>query len=167
MNYWIEEDDEADEEYRSLVFHPEAIKEMHDALDIEESSHEGAYAGKEGSGQINDYHLLDICPNGTRKFAGEGITTEAVPIDWRLVNIIRKLNDEGVETYGCDQGGIVPSGKVWEFDQWDYDEKVNDLVKTEVKLHAGEVKNGFITFNMDHEDIVIRLFSDMGLKPVS
>ena len=50
---------------------------------------------------------------------------------------------------------------------WDYDEKVNDIVKTEVKLHANEVKNGFITFNMDQEDIIIRLFSDMGLKPVS
>ncbi len=156
MNYWIEEDDEGDGEFRTLYFHPDAIEEMHDALDIEEPSHEGAYAGNKGSsGQQNDFHLLDI-------------GTEVIPIDWKLVNIIKKLNEEEVETYGCDQGSIVASGTQLGFDQWDYDEELGEIVKTEVKLYAGEVLNGWITFNMDHEDIIIRLFSDMGLKrPVS
>ena len=155
MNYWITEEDDSDPEHRSLTFHPDAIKEMHDALDIEEPSHDGAYPGTEGSGQVNDYHLLDICPNGVANTMG-------VPIDWKLINIIRKLNYEGIETYGCDQGGIVPPGKVWEFTQWDYNG--TKLVAEKVKLNSGEAKYGFISFNMEHESVVLTLFSKLGLK---
>ena len=148
MNYWItEEDDDSDPEYRLLRFHPDTIKRMHDALDIEEPSHTDAYSGMQG--QMNDYHLLDI--------GGESIA-----IDWKLINIIRKLNDEGIETYGCDQGGIVPPGQVWEFTQWDYNG--TELFTEKVKLNSGEVKYGFISFNMEQENLVLNLFSKIGLK---
>ena len=147
MNYWITEDDDGDPEHRSLRFHPDAIKRMHDALNIEEPSHADAYSGMQG--QVNDYHLLDI--------GGEPIA-----IDWKLVNIIKKLNDEGVETYGCDQGGVVPPGQVWEFTQWDYNG--TELFPEKVKLNSGEVKYGFISFNMEQENLVVDLFSEIGLE---
>ena len=150
QNYWIEEDDkDSPPEFRALDFHPDAIKELHDALDIDVPTHDDALSGTEGSGQGNDYHLVDI----------DG---ESVPIDWQLANLIKKLNDEGVETYGCDQGGIVPEGKYWEFDESTYDGST--MVKTRVTLESGEAKYGFITFNMEHENLVVDLFRKCNLE---
>ena len=150
QNYWIEDGDEnSAPEYRALEFHPEAIKSMHDALNIVMMDEAGALLGVEESGQINDYHLVDI--------GGESIA-----IDWKLVNLITKLNDEGIETFGCDQGGIVPKGKCWTFDQWHYDG--TELVKKVVELECGEAKYGFITFEMEHEHLVIALFKKGGLE---
>ena len=150
QNYWINKDDEdRHPEYRSLEFHPDVIKEMHDALDIEIPTHDGALSGVEGSGQFNDYYIVDI---------GD----ESVAIDWQLVNLIKKLNDEGIETYGCDQGGIVPEDKCWEYPQWTYNG--TDMVETIVTLESGEARYGFISFEMEHENLVVNLFSKLGLE---
>lgn len=150
QNYWISEDEEdSDPEYRSLEFHPHAIKALHDALNINMMTRDGALSGVERSGQINDYHYVEI---------GD----ESIAIDWQLANLIKKLNDEGIETYGCDQGGVVPKGEHWEFDKSTYNG--TDLVTTRVKLDPGDVKYGFICFNMKHESLVVDLFSRLGLK---
>lgn len=152
QNYWIEEDDkDCDPEHRVLDFHPDAIKELHDALDIDMPTNDDALSGVSGSGQVNDFHLVDI--NG-----------ETVPIDWQLANLIKKLNDEGVETYGCDQGGIVPEGQYWEYIQWVYDDDKGIMEKTKVTLESGEVKYGFISFNMEHENLVVDLFRKCNLE---
>ena len=150
QNYWINATDEdAHGEYRSLEFHPNAIKALHDALNINMMSQDGALSGVERSGQINDYHHVEI--------GGESIA-----IDWQLANLIKKLNDEGIETYGCDHGGVVPKGKHWEFDKSTYNG--TDLVTTRVKLDPGDVKYGFISFNMEHESLVIDLFRKGNLE---
>jgi hypothetical protein len=149
QNYWIGKDeDDSDQEFRSLEFHPHAIKELHDALNITMMAHDAALLGG-NPGQINDYHHVEI--------GGESIA-----IDWQLANLIKKLNDEGIETYGCDQGGVVPKGKHWEFDRSDYNG--TELVTTRVTLNSGDAKHGFISFNMKHERLVVNLFSKIGLK---
>lgn len=150
MNYWITKDDEdSDPEYRSLEFHPHAIKTLHDALNIDMMSHDDALSGAGLDGQVNDYYHVEI---------GD----ESIVIDWQLANIIKKLNDEGIETYGCDQGGVVPKGEHWEFDKSTYNG--TDLVTTRVILNSGDVKYGFICFNMKHESLVIDLFRKGNLE---
>ena len=148
-NYWIEEDEHSDPEFRVLEFHPDAIKELHDALDIDVPTYDGALPGVELSGQINDFHLVDI----------DG---KSVYIDWQLANLIKKLNDEGVETYGCDQGSVVPEGHCIEFDETTYDGST--MVTTRVTLESGEAKYGFISFNMEHENLVVELFKKCNLE---
>ena len=148
QNYWIEDDDEdSDPEFRALEFHPNEIDEMHDALDIEMPTHDGALSGLEG--QFNDYHHVEI---------GD----ESIPIDWQLANLIKKLNDEGIETLGSDQGGIVPEGQYWEYGQSTYNG--TNMVKAVVRLESGEAKYGFISFNMEHDNLVINLFRKGNLK---
>ena len=150
QNYWIEEDDkDSDPEFRALEFHPDAIKELHDALDIDMPTHDDALSGVNGSGQFNDYHLVDI---------GD----ESILIDWKLANLVKKLNDEGVKTYGCDQGGVVPEGRYWIFDKSTYNGSTT--VTTCVTLESGEVKYGFISFNMKHENLVVELFKKCNLE---
>ena len=150
QNYWIEEDEkDSDPEFRALEFHPDAIKELHDALDIDVPTYDGALLGVEVSGQFNDYHLVDI----------DG---KSVSIDWQLANLVKKLNDEGVETYGCDQGGVVPEGQCWELAISTYDGST--MVETLVTLESGEAKYGFISFNMEHESLVVELFRKCNLE---
>ena len=61
QNYWIEKDDkDSAPEFRALEFHPDAIKELHDALGIDMPTHDDTLPGVNGSGQVNDYHLVDI-----------------------------------------------------------------------------------------------------------
>ena len=150
QNYWIEEGDEnSDSEFSVLEFHPHAIKALHDALNITMMTHDGALSGVEQSGQINDYHYVEI---------GDA----SIAIDWQLANLIKKLNNEGIETYGCDQGGVVPKGKHWEFDKSTYNG--TELVTTRVTLNSGDIKPGFICFNMKHESLVIDLFRKGNLE---
>ena len=150
QNYWIKKDDkDSAPEFRALEFHPDAIKELHDALGIDMPTHDDALPGVNGSGQVNDHHLVDI-------------GGKSIPIDWKLSNLIPKLNDEGVETYGCDQGGVVPEGYHWKFDRTTYNGSTT--VTTRVTLESGEANYGFITFNMKHENLVINLFKKCGLE---
>jgi len=81
--------------WASLNFHPKSILKIHELFGVVMAEHKialpGQISGEENTPNDNDYIYREI----------EG---EMEPIDWKLANLIPKLIEFGLTSWGSDQG---------------------------------------------------------------
>ena len=97
MDLGLEELDDGEGEFAAINFNPSLITTLHEMFEVEPTEtweHKGEveYDGPYGKlWQYNHFILLDLVD-------GE------VPIDWKIANVVQKMNDMGIKTYGAHQG---------------------------------------------------------------